>query len=264
MRKEKRNRIINLTVNIIVAVILVFVFIITINILASKDKGYVNLFGTASIAVETDSMNPDGTLGKTYTAEHGFAVKGFAKGDLIYVKVLKDDAKAGLAVGDVITYYYDVDGDGVTELNTHRIVSVLTNTDGTISYRTHGDNNPEAMTEVIDSRDVIGIYSGRKAGGLGNVSLFFHTSTGFLVCVVVPAFLILAYCVFLLVKSILDKRRLEMRTELEAAKAAAGASTLSEEEKEKIRDEERERIRKELLADNKSGDKPAGTDTPKE
>src|SRR5574344_1553644 len=95
--KAKKAKVGETIVNVIVAIILVIVFALTLNILLSAKKGYVEIFGSASIAVETDSMK-------------GTNADSFSAGDIIKVKIIKSaDDKKLLKVGDIITYYdYDI------------------------------------------------------------------------------------------------------------------------------------------------------------
>ncbi|MBQ9486038.1 MAG: S26 family signal peptidase [Clostridia bacterium] len=179
---EKGRKITNVVVNVVVVVILVFVAFITLNIILSRDKGYTPLFGSTYVAVQSDSMNGDKPAG---VAEN--KPSGFKKGDLIKVKLLSDDQKGNLEVGDVITFYQTINGQ--RELNTHRIVDILGD-----RFETQGDNRTMSMSgEYVLFRDVIGQYNGSKIAGFGNVIDFFHSSTGFFVCVVLPCFLIVAY-----------------------------------------------------------------------
>lgn len=214
-------------INIIVAIILVIVFILTLNILLSAKKGYVELFGSASIAVETDSMKGD-------------KANSFNAGDIIKIKILKTEAEQkALKVGDIITYYdYDIQ-QGKRVLNSHRIIEVINNTSaGTVSYRTKGDNNIAADFTAVMFSDVIGVYTS-KIPNLGKVTLFFRSSTGFLVCVVVPSILIVFYCAFLVYKNIKEKNKKEVE------------ATLTAEEREKIKAE----LLKELQAEQDKQDK---------
>lgn len=246
-------------VDIIVAVIMVIILLITINILVSSKKGYVPFFGTASLAVKSDSMVGDN--------EDSFNV-----GDLIFIKILSEDEKKDIEVGSVITFY-DVNlsyKDGTTGVNSHRVISKSVTKDGvntltfinengeietqtnndsgtedSVRYITKGDHEalPDSGSITIDS--IIGVYTGKIVGG-GKISLIFSSQVGFLCFVVIPSFLILAYCVFLLVKNILDRNK---------ALSEEKVSASLEQEKERVRQEERERIRQELLSEMQTKDK---------
>jgi signal peptidase len=192
---QKSKKILSIIVNVVVGVILIFVAFITVNIIASGGKGYTSLFGTAFVSVESNSMKGDGE-------------DNFEKGDMLVIRVLSDEQKNDLQVGDIITFYDNI--NGTKALNTHRIVSVVSNG----VYRTAGDNNVGDNGEVTwDSTyrytdAIVGIYRG-KVPVLGSVISFFHTTAGFFVCIVLPALLIVAYCAFNLVRAIRDSRKSE-------------------------------------------------------
>ena len=231
-KDNKKKKISGIVVNTIVIVILVFVGLITLSIILSAGKGYTNLFGNAYVAVQSDSMEGTDEL---YSGDYsGYTVKGFKKGDLIRVRVLNDDEKAQLKTGDVITFYDDsLDG----RLNTHRIVASVLGPDGVTvtSYITQGDK-AKAESHGTDNIPVtvgkiVGVYEGHRLAGVGNVSLFFHSSAGFFVCVVVPSLLIVAYFafnLFITVKSV------------KASYAEAGKQDEEAQMREKIMQELRE------------------------
>lgn len=221
MEKEKKKlspkakRIINIVVDVVVAVILAFALILAISTIVSKKKGYdqyTEIFGSAYLAVASDSMEPE-----------------FYKDDLIKIKTIKSSEVSSLDVNDIITFKDTLLIDGKYQLNTHRIKEKGTDADG-VYFITHGDNNPEGMTETVRPNQIVGIYKG-KAGGIGKVFLFMQTSAGFFVCVVLPTLLIVAYCAVNLVLVI----RKEKKKQTEEAVVA------------KL--DERERIRQELLAE---------------
>ncbi len=71
-----------------------------------------------------------------------------------YILTKKTDAKS-VKKGDIITFKFDVDGDGVkNELNTHRIVEVIGNNE---QFITKGDNNLVVDSPILAS-DVVAKY----------------------------------------------------------------------------------------------------------
>ena len=232
---EKTKKIISTVVNVLVTVILVLVVFITINILLSGNKGYTSFFGTAYMSVATDSM--DGNEPDSFPAH-----------TLIRVKILDDEQKKNLEIGDIITFYdYGIE-PGQRVINTHRIVSIE-EINGEIYYRTKGDN-PNAGTDEVQRQaaSVIGIYKG-KVPLLGPLVYFFHTSTGFFVIVVIPSLLIVAYFA---VNLILTVRKAKNEDNKEKAV----------DEKERMRQE----LLKELMAEGKitAEDVPSDADAPAE
>ena len=216
-KKQKNSKIFNIVINVIVGIILVMALLVTINNITSKKQGYTSMFGTAYMVVQSQSM--DGPIPDEYKNIEGIQA-GFKKDDLVKVKVLKDADKSKLKEGDIISFRIEVsDSRGGTTviINSHRIVEVDVTSSGAVRYRTQGDNrgtNPDVDPYWVNSSDisgnglycVIGIVSG-NAGVIGHVLNFFNTSTGFLVCIVIPSFLVVLFFAYDLIKEILRLRK---------------------------------------------------------
>lgn len=211
-KNTKKKKISGIVVNTIVIVILVFVCLIALSIILSAGKGYTNLFGSAYVSVQSDSMEGTDQL---YEGEYAaYSVKGFKKGDLLRVRILNEEQGKTLQVGDVITFRQSISGKGDI-LNTHRVVEVTAS-----GYKTLGDKAKcdyeaaladyekakaegrdavkptEPQPESVPYGAVVGKYEGHRIAGLGKAVDFFHSSAGFFVCVVLPSFLIVAYFAF--------------------------------------------------------------------
>ena len=198
--KQKTKKALNITVNVIVSIIVVLVLILTINIIVSGKKGYTSVFGYAHVAVRSDSMDGD-------------KPDSLKKGDLLKVKILSDKEKQELKVGDIITFYYPVSKsvpgaqyvtiDGKPHIiNSHRIEKV----EGDRIF-TRGDK--EGAPLDLGNRqysDIIGKVVSHT-DGIGNVTLWFQSQTGFFVCVVLPSLLIVVYCIYNLVKAVLERNK---------------------------------------------------------
>ncbi|MGN0804854.1 MAG: signal peptidase I [Candidatus Coproplasma sp.] len=229
----KAKKILNIVVDVIVAIVLVFAVFLAVVSISSKSKGYgsyTEIFGTAYVAVASDSMDADPPAdlpaGK---------LSGFAKGDLIKIKTLKQSEASKLEVGDIITFKTNQILEGKYVLNTHRIVAINTGSEGNASsYITKGDNNLANDSGFVMISDIVGVYQG-KAPGIGHVFLFMGSTTGFFVCIVLPTLLIVVYCAVNLVLVIRKEKKVQTA---EAEEASA-----------KEKEEERERIRQELLAE---------------
>lgn len=223
----KRNKIINIVVNVIVAIIAIFVVILASTTIASAKTGYTNLFGYASVSVLSDSMKGD-------------KEDSFNKGDMIFVKILKDEEKASLKEGDVITFYDTINGQ--VALNTHRIIKVIVNSDGDKFYTTQGDNAPAADKVSIASSEVIGVYKGGRMAGFGAVATFFKGPIGFGIFVVLPSLALLGFAIYkviIAVKQVKDEEKMQ----------GISVDDLNEEQKAKLLAEEKEKIKAELLAE---------------
>ena len=167
---------IKIVVNVLLWVFLALALFMTILAFSAQasNAGYPKLGDTCLLTVESDSMN-------------GQDGKGFKKGDLIISHVLTDEEKQNLQVGDVITFFVDLNFDGEKELNTHRIIE-RKEQDGVITYVTQGDNRemsaqPDAP---IGLSDIGAVWTGKRIGGIGAFIGFLRSSTGFLVCIVLP------------------------------------------------------------------------------
>lgn len=215
--QSKAMKIVKIVVNVLLWIFLAFALfttIVAISATANRDEsGVPSFFGKYLLTVATDSMSPQ-----------------FKAGDVILGNKLTTDEKQQLQVGDVVTYWADLDGDGARELNTHKIMQInyTENTDGSktaVSLVTYGinnisrngagepildgDGNPVYVIDGVSPAlsSVIAQWKGEKLGGLGNVLVFLQSSTGFLVCVVIPMALFFIYEVFVFVRTLVVIRR---------------------------------------------------------
>jgi signal peptidase len=125
--------------------------------------------GYLPLIVLSDSMNPM-----------------IESGDLIICRSAEAD---DVSVGDVIAFI-DPAGDG-TSVVSHRVISII-NEDGELSFRTQGDANNTEDEMSVPAENVLGIYQ-RDIPGAGNIALFMQTTTGLIVCVVIPLVLLVGY-----------------------------------------------------------------------
>lgn len=175
-KKEKQNTSVMhkvLTViGAIMCVILIPILVMNVTLII---KSFVNKDAVPSVGgylpliVLTDSMYPE-----------------IESGDLIICHTL--DAEE-VQVGDVIAFF-DPAGNG-TSIVTHRVTEVVTE-DGQIQWRTKGDANNVEDQMLVPADDLVAIYKSRIPGA-GNVAMFFSTTTGLIVCVVIPLVLLVGY-----------------------------------------------------------------------
>lgn len=208
--------IINIVVDVIVVMILIISVLIAALSLTSKSSGIPNIFGVAPLSVQSDSMK--GTL---------------EIGDLILSEVTNDpDYK--YEKDDIVTFPITV--DGVSTLNTHRIVEVIEDENFTY-YRTQGDNketNPEPDQSLQTASTILAKYTGNKIGGLGNFLTFIRTQLGFFLCVLLPMILFFIYEAIRVIMNILAYNREKV---LEEAKNTANSAELTEEQKQRAVEE---------------------------
>ena len=164
--------------NVIIWLFVAFAAVITVLTFAatSSEANVPTIAGKAILTVQTDSMKPT-----------------FNPGDIIIGQKLTDDEASKLKVDDIITYEADLNGDNIYELNSHRIVKVVTNENGYVSYITRGDNNPGDDRFEVNSGDVVCKYTGTRIKGAGKVLGFLQTSKGFLICIVLPLVLFFVF-----------------------------------------------------------------------
>ena len=182
----KTKKIIRIVLNVLLWIFLVFAFIMMVFAFASISNDYgVPMMGNKVILnVVSDSMQPT-----------------INKGDLIAGKTLTLEEKQALKEQDIITFFVDLNGDGVKEINTHRIVKVNVASDGTITFRTKGDNAAIYPVNVADDGynvrldDVICTWKegDTQLKGLGSVMNFLQSRVGFLCIVIIPLALFFIY-----------------------------------------------------------------------
>lgn len=137
-------------------------------------------------------------------------------GDLIFVS--RADP-ASLKVGDVIAFM-----SGQTTV-THRIVSIETQADGSLSFITKGDANAAQDTQPVSQDDLVGLYRFRipKAGDL---ALFLQQPLGMLLFTGIPLLAFILYDILRRQRFAARERQKaqEMEAELARLRQLAGES----------------------------------------
>lgn len=187
-------------IGMVLCVILAPILIMNLTLLA---KSYINkdqvpsIGGRLPLIVLTDSMYPE-----------------IRSGDLIVCSVV--DAEQ-IGKNDVIAFF-DPAGNG-TSVVTHRVVEVFRE-DGNLFFRTKGDYNNAQDREPVPAKNLVGRYDFRIPGA-GDVAIFMQSSTGLILCVVVPILFLVGYDVIR--RRVYEKTSREdtdaLLAELEALKA---------------------------------------------
>ena len=147
----------------------ILVINVTLIIKSYTNQGEVpSIGGYLPLIVLTDSMYPI-----------------IESGDLIICHTA--EAK-DIKVDDIISFFDPV-GNG-TNIITHRVLEVV-NEEG-LYFRTKGDNNNTEDKELVPAGKLVGVYRSRISGA-GNVAMFMQTTTGLIICVVMPIILLVAY-----------------------------------------------------------------------
>ncbi len=205
--KPDAKKIVKIVLNVVLWIFLVFAFLMMVFAFASisNDYGVPVLGNKVILTVASDSMKPT-----------------FEAGDLIVGTILTDEDKAALKKDDIVTFFVDLDGDGVKELNTHRVTSV----DGSMVY-TKGDNNQIADKDAVNKKDIICAWkeSDTRIKGIGKAFAFLQSRTGFLCIIVIPLALFFIYEIIRFVMTIVklkggDKKTITAEDEEEIRRKA--------------------------------------------
>ncbi len=133
---------------------------------------------------------------------------------VIGIRVVPEEGEARadffsrLEAGDIITFndWSRTGAENDPIVNTHRIVEVVESADG-VKYRTQGDANDSPDTRLVEQEDVIGVVTWSNYP-LGACLNFLCSTTGIVVCLILPASVILIFEVINIVRIVRsDKRR---------------------------------------------------------
>lgn len=159
-------------VGTVLCIILIPILLINITLIA---KSFINKEDVPSIGgylpmiVLTDSMYPD-----------------IKSGDLIICHTAE---ASEIKVNDVISFF-DPAGNG-TSVVTHRVIEIVEE-NGALFFRTRGDNNNTEDKDLVPAENLVGVYQTRIAGA-GNIAMFMQSTSGLIICVVLPIVLLVAY-----------------------------------------------------------------------
>lgn len=156
----------------VLCVILIPILLINLTLIAksflNKDE-VPSIGGVLPLIVLTDSMYPE-----------------IESGDLIICHTAEAE---DIEVRDVIAFF-DPAGNG-SSIVTHRVIEVVEE-NGTLSFRTRGDNNNAEDRLLVPADNLVGVYQSRIAGA-GHIAMFMQSTTGLIICVVLPIILLVAY-----------------------------------------------------------------------
>lgn len=257
---------VKIALNVVFYLLILLVLLFSISNIRAKNKNdqIPNIFGKGYLNVLSDSMTGDN--------EDSFNV-----GDMIIVNVANDKKISKLVVGDIVTFYdsnlASNKGAG-TALNTHRIVYIGKNTEGTTIYYTMGDkiakninfnaNSLSNMTEqevnetfdrlghsqyqVFTASAIRGIYSGKWSGFGKTIQAI---NNHFIAIIIVPVAILLIFEIGVLVLNIMRAREEKLKLEMkETSLELANQETISADEKEKLKAELRAELLKEMLKES--------------
>lgn len=195
---------------IVLCIILIPILLTNVSLIV---QSYTNteevpkLSGYSPLIVLTGSMEP--------TIESG---------DLIIVQQVDSST---VNVGDIIAFFDPESTD--SSVVTHRVTQVLSEGD-TLSFRTKGDLNNVEDSLAVPSESLVGIYR-TKLHGVGNIAMFMQTTTGLVVCVIVPLILLVAV-------DIIRHRQFERQNSQDTAQLLAELEQLKAEKAEKAKQDD--------------------------
>ena len=159
-------------IGIVLCVILIPILLLNISLIVrslTDPEEVPSVGGYLPLIVLTDSMYPQ-----------------IQSGDMI---ICHTDEPQNIQVGDVIAFF-DPAGNG-TSVVTHKVIE-LTEVDGEVAWVTQGIANNAADFLPVPAKNLVGVYESRIPG-LGNVVMFMQSTTGLIVCVVLPILLLIGW-----------------------------------------------------------------------
>jgi len=156
----------------VMCVILIPILIINITLIIksfTNEDEVPSIGGIFPLIVLTESMNPE--------------IQG---GDLIICHTVEPEE---VQEKDIIAFF-DPAGNG-SSIVTHRVIEVVEK-NGEIKFRTRGDNNNTEDKLLVPADNLVGEYRSRIPGA-GNIAMFMKSTTGLIICVVLPIILLVGY-----------------------------------------------------------------------
>lgn len=264
---------VKIALNVIFYALILLVLLFSISNIRAKNKNdqIPNIFGKGYLNVISDSMTGDNK-------------DSFNAGDMIIVNVASEKKISKLKVGDVVTFFDSSiasnKGAG-TALNTHRIVYIGQNSEGTTIYYTMGDkvakninfsvSSLDGMTDeqasayferlghsvyqVFSASAIRGIYSGKWAGFGKTIQAI---NNHFVAIIIVPVAILLIFEIGILVLNIMRAREEKLKLEMKENSAEiSNQDAISDDEKERLKAELRAELLKEMLNEGKNNEEEA-------
>lgn len=195
---SKRSKAINIVVKvcmwivIVVAIALIVFTVITLTTVNEKDR---NIFGYKAFIVLTGSMN----------------ATDFNEGDLIFCKEVDPTT---LNEGDIITFQ-SLNEESYGKIITHKIRSLTKDQYGMPGFVTYGTSLDNDDKAIVTYPFVIGKYTGFRIPGMGSFLNFVNSVPGYLVCILLPALLLILSQVYNGVK-IFRQMKKEQKAEVQS------------------------------------------------
>ncbi|WP_059170869.1 signal peptidase I SipW [Bacillus sp. FJAT-27445] len=172
---KKLKKIVSTMITVVLSLTLLFMVFVVISSKASG--GEPNFLGYQLKTVLSGSMEPT-----------------FKTGSIIVVNPVED--KTSLKKGDVITFMIEEN-----QLATHRIMEVIKN-DNQVMYKTKGDNNNSADTDLVLGQNVVAKYTGITIPYAGYLVDYTKSKNGTAFLLILPGILLLLYSGFTIFRAL--------------------------------------------------------------
>lgn len=233
--KELTMFILTIVGNVIFYAVIIMLFLFSImNINAGNDgKGFPNLFGNGFLSVQSDSMNGESTE---------YEIDSFKKGDLVKVKVFKEDDCSTIKVGDVVTFY----DPNLEALNTHRVAYVHSDYSYVICQGDkvvkdipmyeYSDDMSAMLKDTLRTQGHIQIVTTENIKGFvtsvseGAGTTLDNIQKNWLFIFVIPVLVFLLIEIFLVIKNIMDLKGAKQKAEMASDKDAMMAELEAQKE----------------------------------
>lgn len=181
-KNPKIKKIFNISISVLLSILIVLILIFTVHAFNSKKNGGIpKFFGNSYLTILSNSMAIE-------NEQYNF--KGFERGDIIVIKRYQwyEANQIRFKVGDIITFE-GTDDKGNFIYITHRIIDVKSDhyiTQGDVAASKGYSTDPtKGYAEKVYFNRVVGSYV-KTIPNVGHIFLFFQTSFGFLIFIVLP------------------------------------------------------------------------------
>ena len=153
--KSKAKKVWSIIGNVLLWIFVAFSVVVTVLAFMSNSNsdGVPTIGGKVISPVLTPSMEPTIKKGDILLSQKLFYDTSKNK---FYLESDKNQ-EVTLEAGDIISFKADLDGNNTPEINTHRIVEVIVDEAGFVSYKTQGDNNTAEDAYEVYPSDVISV-----------------------------------------------------------------------------------------------------------
>lgn len=133
---------------------------------------------TISLSIYTSLMMTMGTTSPLVVVTSDSMKPTLERGDLLVIQARSEE---NIVLGDIIVFWTTWYPDSPI---VHRVVEIIEDQDGERRFVTKGDNNPSNDRGTRTIEDLLGVVI-LRISYIGQVSLFLHTTVGFLVFTIV-------------------------------------------------------------------------------